>query len=1159
MEHTWQVLGNILTTTKGYLLIALYLLVSAACSEKAQQNLLSAGSTDRIPSNTHYVFNPKNAEPEHRLVLIEWTQTGGIPVILNNQHNLNASFVSPQVFAPETLTFQLKTISMDQTESISAITIDVYPVVDLSNAEFAFSELPSLNNPFILSLTNTTSFGFLRWSLTLNGKPIDAFTLSENRKQLYFTATEIGTYTVIVRSDLSDTQRTITFTITEDFPFQQEKLKGVDQYADIETLIGIIANQHWVRSNVLSSDAIENIVRQHPYLVPVGFDIVKGLLVEYDETNEEALAALSSLAATEGITQVIPRLYEGKKAAKIESQRFETDDYADWSSIPSGDNWHLEKIEATDAWQYSTGHPDILIGISDAGFESQHSELQGRVSEEHIHTQDQALMDHGNGVAGTIAAIANNNQGIAGINWQSQIVLAGNDYKSLLALTKNPAIKVITSSWAIPGYIPKDFDLTNHQSTTNRKQKALQATRQYRTLAAKHPDKLFIWSSGNGINNGKGYKDIYGIPGHYHSPALHLADNGDIAFQDNVLFVGALSQQDELYYYSNYGNLVEIASPSHFQSLTATDYKPFLGTSAAAPVVAGVASLIYALNPDFKGSDVKSILLDSATSQVNERSVSPTGNQTESIQPTAILNASSAIKETQIRLSKRLYEALVMRDAEQANLQLSFTPFKEGNQISNLSGTVTQGIETRDFISDTHTATVDLPKTQGHFTYTASVNISGSAIEELTLDFTSRFSVSQLNLQLIDGLSLEQVSGFSLTLENLKEERLQRISKPSDSQVSLYLLPGQYKLYINALGYHPYSQLISISEPSTLPLTVNLTPLEEQYLANLNGFVTDNNGNPLKDVTLLITTANNLPGTMQAITTDSKGFYQFRPIPMLDENERPFSNFNLFILKEGFQTQKNSVSLSKGTSRTVNLTLGTAEFFDDRPFYDDAEQRTPWHYTGLWQRINLNANDVFNQLADRGFSALPNDLKGKTANLPKAYNGDFAYWYGSTDTGSYVGNQSNKDTALSGGTSTTAHSGALTSLPISLQGTVHPVLSFQTFWEVEQQAVGQNSKDHMSILISADGGKSFQPLKSLNPETPPSDSLSHENSRSNRGVSLEPTWEKVAVDLNAYQDQLVMIKFLFETQDNLRNGFRGWLIDNIEINDIAIDTQETSP
>jgi subtilisin family serine protease len=72
--------------------------------------------------------------------------------------------------------------------------------------------------------------------------------------------------------------------------------------------------------------------------------------------------------------------------------------------------------------------------------------------------------------------------------------------------------------------------------------------------------------------------------------------------------------------YSNYGNRVEILAPGTNIFSTYTEYDVFIketisdtydystGTSMSAPHVAGVAAMIWAVNPDLTGKQVKNII-----------------------------------------------------------------------------------------------------------------------------------------------------------------------------------------------------------------------------------------------------------------------------------------------------------------------------------------------------------------------------------------------------------------------------------------------------------------------------------------------------------------------------------------------------------------------
>ena len=113
---------------------------------------------------------------------------------------------------------------------------------------------------------------------------------------------------------------------------------------------------------------------------------------------------------------------------------------------------------------------------------------------------------------------------------------------------------------------------------------------------------LFISSAGNGDNYGNGLN----VDTHPDYPAAFNLDNSiSVA---NLMFDGNLAKS------SNYSvNLVDIAAPgTYIVSTTAGNSYGFMtGTSMAAPMVTGVAALLYSYRTDIELGDVKTIILNS--------------------------------------------------------------------------------------------------------------------------------------------------------------------------------------------------------------------------------------------------------------------------------------------------------------------------------------------------------------------------------------------------------------------------------------------------------------------------------------------------------------------------------------------------------------------
>ncbi|MFO0839900.1 MAG: S8 family serine peptidase [Phycisphaerae bacterium] len=245
--------------------------------------------------------------------------------------------------------------------------------------------------------------------------------------------------------------------------------------------------------------------------------------------------------------------------------------------------WHLAAIHAQQAWDITTGSPQIVIAILDTGVDTDHPDLQSKLRSG-ANTADGAAgwedaVGHGTSVAGVAAAATNNQSGIAGVAPGSPLL------PIRVTGAENHA-----SSWAIAGGIA--FAVNAGAKVVNVSIDSMQddsiVLRQ--TELARRGGALVVFSSGN--------------------TGLQVAGGGS----DAALFVGAVAQDLQVASFSTYGDFVDLAAPGVgiYTTQLGGTYGSQNGTSLAAPVVSGVAALVWSINPRLRPTTVRTILLQTA-------------------------------------------------------------------------------------------------------------------------------------------------------------------------------------------------------------------------------------------------------------------------------------------------------------------------------------------------------------------------------------------------------------------------------------------------------------------------------------------------------------------------------------------------------------------
>jgi len=286
-------------------------------------------------------------------------------------------------------------------------------------------------------------------------------------------------------------------------------------------------------------------------------------------------------------------------------------DYYDFLGVP-------------EAWYYTTGSNDVIVGISDGYIDPEDPEFKGKTT---MFRKSTISNGHGMSVAETAVGQGDNGYGIAGICYDCSVYTTTyGDFKflnQLLELSRAGA-KVINCSWGGTRYYETAQETINEMYENGT------------VIVAVSHNQSFSKSKGKKPRYPAAYKHVISVGSVQHrydtpSESLDIQEEKQLYYASSIKYhlsrTGGFKDNDpnkEYRLYSSSTNnldpFVDIVAPGNYifryypyKENGEIKYNPTQKTSPAAPLVTGTIGLMFSVNPCLSVDEVNSIIKLSAT------------------------------------------------------------------------------------------------------------------------------------------------------------------------------------------------------------------------------------------------------------------------------------------------------------------------------------------------------------------------------------------------------------------------------------------------------------------------------------------------------------------------------------------------------------------
>ncbi|KNC68774.1 S8 family peptidase [Pseudoalteromonas ardens] len=376
------------------------------------------------------------------------------------------------------------------------------------------------------------------------------------------------------------------------------------------------------------------------------------------------------------------------------------------------DQWHYFEsaggINAPAAWDKSTGN-GVVVAVLDTGYRP-HSDLNPNILQGYDMISNLSVANdgggrdsdardpgdavsanecgythsarssswHGTHVAGTVAAVSNNGEGVAGVAYDAKVVPV-RVLGKCGGLTSDIADGIIWASGGSVSGVPTNANPADVINMSLGGQGSCSSTTQSAINTARANGATIVIAAGNSNANSANFN-----PGNC----------------SGIINVASVGRNGGRAYYSNYGSNIDVAAPGGAQSFandpegilstyntgsntpSSDSYAYSQGTSMAAPHVAGVAALIKQAKPSATPDEVESILKSTTRSFPSTCSSCGTGIIDASAAVDAALNGSGG---------NELQDGVAKTSLSGGSGSETFYTFNVGNGVSKVTFTMSGG------------------------------------------------------------------------------------------------------------------------------------------------------------------------------------------------------------------------------------------------------------------------------------------------------------------------------------------------------------------------------------------------------------------------------------------------------------------------------------